>query len=145
MTGRIANLDQAEAWNGDEGHHWAANAERYDRVVARHHHRLLIAAGVRPDDRALDIGCVTGQTTRDVARLAFDGEALGVDLSFPMLAGARRLADAEGLGNVAFVQADAQTHPLEPEHHDLALSRFGAMFFSDPVAAFSNIARGLRR
>ena len=100
---------------------------------------------IEPEDRVLDIGCGAGQTTRDAARLAGDGSALGVDISQEMIERARRLADAEGLHNVTFEHADAQDHRFPSERFDLAISRFGTMFFRDPVAAFTNIGTGLRR
>ena len=86
----------------------------------------------------------TGHTTREAARAAVDGSALGVDLSAPMLERARRLSDDAGLRNVTYLQADAQTHPFPPAQFDLRISRFGTMFFADPVAAFANIGRALR-
>ena len=92
----------------------------------------------------MDIGCGTGQTTREAARAAATGSALGIDISAARLARARRLARAEGLRNISFVQADAQTHRFPPGRFDLAISRFGTMFFADPVAAFTNIGRALR-
>ncbi|MEU0029157.1 class I SAM-dependent methyltransferase [Streptomyces sp. NPDC006335] len=116
----------------------------YDSELVRHHERLMAALDVRPGDRVLDIGCGAGRTTRDAARAAAPGTALGVDVSGPMLARARRQAEAEGLRNVDFVQGDAQTRAFSPEHFTLAVSRFGTMFFSDPVAAFGNIGRALR-
>jgi SAM-dependent methyltransferase len=91
----------------------------------------------------LDVGCGCGETTRDAARLAYEGNALGVDLSGAMLARARQRSAVEGLANVAFVQADAQVHHLGDADRDVAVSRTGAMFFADPVAAFANIARAL--
>ncbi|QXJ23418.1 methyltransferase domain-containing protein [Actinomadura graeca] len=116
----------------------------YDSELARYRERLRDALGVRPGDHVLDIGCGTGQTTRDAARAASQGTALGVDVSGPMLEQARHQAAAEGLRNVGFVQADAQTHAFPPEHFSLGASRFGTMFFRDPVAAFTNIGRALR-
>ena len=92
----------------------------------------------------LDVGCGTGQTTRDAARAASAGSALGVDLSSRMLDHARRRATEEGVTNVTFAQADAQIHPFEPGAYDVAISRTAAMFFGDHVAAFSNIGRALR-
>jgi SAM-dependent methyltransferase len=115
----------------------------YDAELVRYQERLWEALDVRPGDRVLDIGCGTGGTTRQAARAASPGSALGVDVSGPMLARARQQAGAEGLGNVDFVQGDAQDHAFVPEHFTLALSRFGTMFFSDPVAAFANIGRAL--
>ncbi len=99
---------------------------------------------MRASDHVLDIGCGTGQTTRAAARAAVSGAALGVDLSAAMLACARRASREQGLTNVSFLRADAQTHPFLPEASDLGVSRFGTMFFADPVAAFTNIARALR-
>ena len=116
----------------------------YDAELYRYHRHLQAALGVRAADHVLDIGCGAGQTTRAAARAAVSGTALGVDLSTAMLARARRASREEGLTNVSFLRADAQTHPFPPERFDVAVSRFGTMFFNDPVAAFTNIARGLR-
>ncbi|MFI5393684.1 MAG: class I SAM-dependent methyltransferase [Myxococcota bacterium] len=99
---------------------------------------------IGPTDRVLDIGCGGGQTTRDAARLAYDGSALGVDISKEMIERAQRLADAEGLHNITFEHADAQDHRFPPQRFDLAISRFGTMFFRDPVVAFTHIGTGLR-
>lgn len=134
----------AEAWDGDEGDEWARDWEHYDRAVAEHHRALLDAAAVGRADRVLDIGCGNGQSTRDAARAAPDGSAAGVDLSSRMLERARALADAEGLANVTFERADAQIHPFGASYSDVAISRFGTMFFADPVAAFANVATALR-
>ncbi|WP_437184464.1 class I SAM-dependent methyltransferase [Streptomyces xanthophaeus] len=92
----------------------------------------------------VDIGCGTGETTRDVAGQASSGLALGVDLSAAMLRVARRRAADEGLHNADFMQADAQVHAFSPASFDVAVSRTGTMFFADPVAAFRNIGRALR-
>ena len=94
-------------------------------------------------DRVLDIGCGTGQTTRDAARAATGGSAVGVDLSARMLDYARRRAAEEGVTNASFEQVDAQIHPFPPESFDVAISRTGAMFFGDLTAAFTNIGRAL--
>jgi ubiquinone/menaquinone biosynthesis C-methylase UbiE len=145
VTSTIVNVEQARAWDGDEGRHWAAHAGRYDRAVTAFHVALLGAASIVPDDAVLDIGCGCGQSTRDAARLAFKGRAHGIDLSASMLQHAREQAERDGIGNVTFEQGDAQVHPIPPESFDVAMSRFGAMFFSDIGAAFANVAGGLRR
>jgi SAM-dependent methyltransferase len=116
----------------------------YDAELRLYNEVLRRACGVRRHDHVLDVGCGTGQTTRQAARMATTGSALGVDLSAQMIDRARDLARAEGLRNVTFEQADAQVHRFPPNHFDLTISRFGTMFFDDPVAAFANIGRAQR-
>jgi SAM-dependent methyltransferase len=136
MTG-IVNTAQAEAWNGYEGEHWASHADRYDAVNDGFNGYVLDRVG--RDDRVLDIGCGNGRLTRLAAARA--RSATGVDLSGPMLATAR--ARAAEVPNVAFEQCDVQVHPFAEGGFDLAVSRFGVMFFADPVAAFANVRRAL--
>ncbi|WP_433384372.1 class I SAM-dependent methyltransferase [Actinoplanes sp. CA-142083] len=114
----------------------------YDTELRRHNELLRRAAAVRPGDHVLDVGCGAGLTTREAARAARDGSTLGVDTSEPAIERAR--SQAAGLGNVAFEVGDAQVHPFPAARFDLAISRFGTMFFGDPVAAFTNIGRALR-
>jgi SAM-dependent methyltransferase len=135
--------------DGPAVRHGPATANRpssvdYDAELRLYNEVLRRACGVRRHDQVLDIGCGTGQTTREAARMATAGSALGVDLSAPMIDRARELAQAQGLGNVIFERADAQVHRFPPEQFDLAISRFGTMFFDDPAAAFANIGRALR-
>jgi SAM-dependent methyltransferase len=117
----------------------------YDAELQLLNDVLRRAYDIRSHDRVLDIGCGAGQTTRDAARLAVAGSVLGVDVSARMIERARRLTEAEGLHNVIFELGDAQTHRFDAEYFDVVISRFGVMFFADPVAAFTNIARGVRR
>jgi SAM-dependent methyltransferase len=105
---------------------------------------ILDAAGLRPGGNVLDVGCGCGGTTLAAARLIAPGQAVGLDLSGPMLARARADAGAAGLGNAVFRQGDAQVHPLESARFGTVLSRFGVMFFADPVAAFANIRSATR-
>jgi SAM-dependent methyltransferase len=119
-------------------------ADHYDAELRWHHERLLLATGIGPADHVLDIGCGAGQSTRDAARAAVYGSALGVDVSEQMLERARRRTADEGPHNVAYELGDAQVHPFAPAHFDLIISRFGTMFFADPVAAFRNIARAAK-
>jgi SAM-dependent methyltransferase len=120
------------------------DADFYDAELRRHDVLLRAAADVGRGDVVLDIGCGTGRTTRDAARAATDGSALGVDTSAQRLAEARRRARAEGLRNVSFECGDARTHPFAAGRFDLGLSRFGTMFFADPTAAFAHLGRALR-
>ena len=144
MSMTIVNLEMAKAWDGDEGDDWTEDADRYDASGARIRRRFLDADLIRSDDRVLDIGCGTGQSSRDAARVAASGFVLGVDLSARMLGLAQERSSAESLVNTQFVQADAQVHPFEQASFDIAISRFGAMFFADRTAAFRNIAGGVR-
>lgn len=121
-----------------------SNQFDYDAELRLHNEHFRAAARVGSNDRVLDIGCGTGQSTREAAHAAVSGSAVGVDVSAPMLDRARQLSDAQGLANITFQQADAQVHRFPPAHFDLCISRFGTMFFADPVAAFTNIGRALR-
>jgi SAM-dependent methyltransferase len=116
----------------------------YDAELRRHGEVLRRACDVQLGDHVLDIGCGTGLTTRQAARTARAGSALGVDIAAPAIERARELARTEGLGNVTFEHGDAQVHAFPQNHFDVAMSRFGTMFFDDPVAAFANIGRALR-
>ena len=140
----IANPEQAAAWNGHEGEQWTEHAERYDRASRRHWQRFVDADLISSRDVVLDVGCGTGRPTRDAARIAKHGSVLGLDLSAVMLDRARAQSKADGLANVTYVQGDAQVHPFDENAYDIAMSSFGAMFFSDPVAAFTNIGHAVR-
>jgi SAM-dependent methyltransferase len=106
---------------------------------------LFAAANLRPGEKVLDLGCGGGATTlAAAAAVGPDGVVCGVDVTEEMLAVARSRIEAARVENVSLVHGDAQTHQFAPPPFDVALSRFGTMFFDDPVAAFSNIAHGLR-
>jgi SAM-dependent methyltransferase len=137
------NEQQREYWNGSDSREWVDDADTYDATLAPFKDLLLAAATPAPGERVLDIGCGNGATTLAAAGLVGDGTALGVDLSAPMLEVARSRAAAGGHRNARFVVADAQIDPLEGPH-DVAVSRFGIMFFEDPVAAFRNIRGALK-
>jgi SAM-dependent methyltransferase len=139
-----SNVEQLRAWNGDAGDFWVAHAERLNEGVAGYHGHFFEAAAIDAQADVLDIGCGSGQTTRDAARQASDGFALGVDLSSRMISLARRLAERERVTNARFEQADAQNHAFADRSFDIAISRNGAMFFGGPEVAFANIARALR-
>ena len=137
-----ANRDQIEFWNSDESRHWVEHQWRYDSMLEPYVRRLLSAAEIGPAERVLDIGCGTGTTTLAAAVGARD--VLGVDIAEPMIARARDRAREQGLQNARFEVADAQTAPFEAESHDVVISRFGVMFFDDPVTAFANLRTALR-
>lgn len=140
----MANTEQARAWNGYEGTQWALNQDRWDAVNDGFNGPLLDAAAIGAHEHVLDVGCGAGRTTRLAGRRAAEGRATGLDLSAPLLERARGSARDEGSANVSFTQGDAQSHPFAPGGFDVAISRYGVMFFADPVAAFANIAGALR-
>ena len=136
----IANTDQAEHWNsGEDLAYWIDNQPRVDRMLEPFAAMILRAAALEAGVRVLDVGCGCGATTLAAARLVAPGRAVGIDLSGPMLARATAAAASAGLASALFLQGDAQVHPLEPAGFDTVISRFGTMFFADPVAAFANI------
>lgn len=140
-----ANAGQIETWNGTTGEKWVAHQDRLDRMLAPFGEKLLEAAHVRAGEHVLDIGCGCGVTTLDVARPAgAGGHALGVDISAPMIARARDRAAAEG-STATFELADASSHAFAPGTYDLVVSRFGVMFFDDPVGAFANLHTALKQ
>jgi len=116
----------------------------YELELQFHNRVLLPACAIARHEHVLDIGCGTGQTTRAAVQLAAAGSALGVDAWESMIARARELAAAEGLRNIRFEQGDAQVHGFQPQHFDIAMSRYGTMFFKDPIAAFRNIRDAVR-
>ena len=140
-TERQTNEEPATLWNGVAGRAWVEMQALLDQVMQPFERLLADAVAGRRPTRVLDVGCGTGATTIAAARaLGSGGSCLGVDVSEPMLALARTRAEREGVG-ATFVRADAQTHAFERSAFEMILSRFGVMFFDDPVAAFANLRR----
>jgi SAM-dependent methyltransferase len=137
------NQAQAEAWDGDEGALWARHHRFFEESTRGHQARLLEAASIAAPERVLDVGCGAGGVTLAAARAAYDGHALGIDLSSRMLDVAREQARALGLSNASFLHGDAQVHDFGSGSFDVLVSCTGAMFFADQVAAFTNLARAL--
>lgn len=137
------NADQIAFWNSEPGLKWVRYQERMDEVLAPVAAHLMDLARPAPGERVLDIGCGCGVTTLEAGRLVGrEGHVTGVDVSEPMLALARK-RKADG-ARPEFVLADAATARLGEIRYDLALSRFGVMFFSEPIAAFKNIRASLK-
>jgi SAM-dependent methyltransferase len=138
-----ANEAQIAFWNEAGGMLWAAEHERLDRQIRTLGEEGLRVLAARPGEQVLDIGCGTGRTSMALAdAVGRTGHVVGVDVSRPMLA----LAEAAGarVPQLRFIAGDAQTFPFDEGGFDAAFSRFGVMFFADPVAAFANIRRALR-
>jgi SAM-dependent methyltransferase len=140
-----ANADQAEYWNSASGQSWIAAQAALDQRFAPLTELLMGRAGVRDGECVIDVGCGTGTTTMELAAaVGAHGAVLAIDISEPLLAAARRRCLHGGIANVRLIRADAQTHRFERGCHDAVVSRFGVMFFDDPVGAFANLASALR-
>jgi ubiquinone/menaquinone biosynthesis C-methylase UbiE len=142
-TGHDQIADQIAYWNGPAGERWADRQQAQDILLAPVADILIDRARPAVGERVVDIGCGSGATTIAFARnVGPSGRALGVDISGPMLARARQSLPA-GLP-AEFVLADATVYPFEPSSFDLLASRFGVMFFADPVLSFANMRKALR-
>ena len=133
--------EQTKLWNGPSGHAWVETQELLDRMYKPLEDLLVEAVSSRSRRHVLDVGCGTGGTTLAVARrLDATGKCTGIDISEPMIAAARARAEREGVP-ASFICADAQVHPFDPARVEMIISRFGVMFFADPVQAFANLHR----
>lgn len=135
---------QMMRWNGEDGRRWASAADRRDEMLGPFLPPLLEAAAPALGESVLDIGCGCGVTSFAAAEAVGDtGRVVGADLSEPMLGiAADRLAGSDL--PIEFVRTDVATHTFDETAFDVAISRFGVMFFDDPTAAFANIARAVK-
>ena len=140
----FVNNDQADFWS-QLAPTWVELEDRLESVSGLPGLIAMDRLNLTGGQRVIDLGCGTGQTTVELAtRVAPDGEVLGVDIADEMLARGRDRAARLGVRNVRFLRADVQVHDLGHGRFDAAYSRFGVMFFADPVAAFANVHKALR-
>lgn len=135
-----ANEDQIKFWNEKAGQNWTVLQERMDANLADIGDAVLAFAGAKPGEVVLDVGCGTGATSLALARAG--AKVTGLDISKPMLDLARSRAIQAGL-DISFIEADASAYAFQPEF-DLIFSRFGVMFFDDPIGAFANLHKALK-
>jgi SAM-dependent methyltransferase len=144
MPDTTANTAMGQYWNEVAGPRWVGRAGLQEARNVEVAGLLQAAAEPKPGERVLDIGCGTGATAIPfAAAVAPSGHVTGVDISEPMLGQARQNVAKHGAGNITLILADAQVHRFAPDSFDLLISRFGVMFFADPVAAFGNLYGGL--
>ena len=135
------NAAQVDYWNRTAGQRWTDRQEEQDLVLRPVSDLLIATADAKSGDRVIDVGCGCGATTIDfAARVSPRGEVLGLDISEPMLKRARERAPKSLPAR--FALADATVYDFEPEWADLAVSRFGVMFFADPAAILRQSAQG---
>ncbi|HEY2031807.1 MAG TPA: class I SAM-dependent methyltransferase [Myxococcales bacterium] len=132
----MSNDEQIRLWNEVNSDRWIRLRERMVRPLLPFGEAALAALDPKPGEPALDVGCGMGETTVALARRT--GDALGIDISEPFL----RIARSEAAHGARYLLADAQTHRFD-QRFKLCFSRFGVMFFADPVAAFANLRRAL--
>jgi len=136
------NEEQRQRWNGMDGDYWVRQQDRLDRTLAPVLRPLLAFAAPRSGSTVIDVGCGCGATTIELARaVGPSGRVIGLDISQPMLELAKaRLSEFE---NATCMLGDAADLPLDGLNAELIVSRFGVMFFGDPVAAFTNLRTGV--
>ena len=142
-AGHEENADQIAYWNGPAGERWADRQAAQDILLGPVADILIDRAKPESGERVIDVGCGSGVTTIAFARkVAPSGHVFGIDISGPMLARARASAPKDL--PIDFVLADATVYPFDPQSFDLLASRFGVMFFADPVLSFTNMRKALR-
>ena len=140
-----ANAAQIDCWNATAGQTWARFQEQLDRQIEPLGLEAMRARAPAPGESILDVGCGCGQTSLELAtRVTASGAVSGADISVPMLEVARARLVPDGAATPVFHQVDAQTGDLGEGAFDAVFSRFGVMFFSDPVAAFANLRQALK-
>ena len=141
----IANQEQREFWSDIKGDLWVTLQPRIDTMLATFGDKALDTLNPQSGERILEIGCGTGTTTLALGgRVGTSGEILAADLSRPMLNKAIERANVSAEHPITFVEADAQVHSFPTATFDAVYSRFGVMFFDDPIAAFRNIRKAVR-
>ncbi|WP_172597700.1 class I SAM-dependent methyltransferase [Sulfuriflexus mobilis] len=141
----MVNMDMSEFWNGDGGRKWLRFQDRIDASLIDFGQEVMAATAISAGERVLDIGCGCGDTSFEMAHYVGPfGQVQGVDISELILEQGRSRAASAGQYNISFECADAQSHHFESMTFDVAFSRFGVMFFDNPIAAFDNIRRALQ-
>jgi SAM-dependent methyltransferase len=119
---------------------WSSRPEMYDAMLGELGEQVLRVAGLTAGERVLDVGCGAGQLTLQAARqVGREGSVVGVDVAVELVALSGRRAAEASLSQVDVLEADAQDHAFPPSGFDAIISRFGVMFFADPIAAFANL------
>ena len=132
------NQKQIEFWNGDVGAKWVSGQEKMDQMLNPLSDVAIDIAEPQFEERVMDVGCGCGATSVELARRG--AKVWGIDVSAPMLARARERSVEHP--EMVFTEADASTYEFSPKH-ELIFSRFGVMFFANPVEAFSNLRTAL--
>ena len=138
------NKNQRDFWSGKGGDIWVERQNAMDTMLSHLGEAALNKLNLNEGENVLDIGCGCGHTTLNIAkRISPDGQVTGLDISEPMLKRAKESANEMSISNASFNCVDVQTDDMGEEVYSAAFSRFGVMFFEDPIAAFRNINKSL--
>ena len=139
------NKDQKEFWNSEKGEIWVSLEQKIDRMLEPFGKKALKELAPRTGEKVLDVGCGTATATLDIARLiGSTGYVLGVDISEPILACAKKKLETSKSKNVDLLLTDAQDYEFPTGYFDAIFSRFGSMFFENPKAAFKNLINSVK-
>jgi SAM-dependent methyltransferase len=139
------NAREMQYWNSAATQAWADQHEPIDRLFAGLTQVALGLAALKPGERVIDIGCGSGTTVLELAaRVGSGGHVLGADISKQSVERARERIAAAGMRQAEVALADVSTHAFAPNNFDLAFSRFGVMFFADPIATFANLRKAIK-
>ena len=134
----------ARFWTDEGGPAWVSENDRLDERLVPLTGALVDALDLAAGEKVLDVGCGAGGSSVDFARqVGTDGQVVGTDISETMLGAARARASAADAAPITWLAADAQTHSFGSGAFDAIASRFGVMFFDDPMAAFRNLRGAL--
>ncbi len=141
----MSNALESRKWNEELGLNWLAHSDELDLCFNNILDELLRRTAPEKGEIVADIGCGTGETCFRMAQsIGETGHVTGYDVSNPLLVAAEARRAEGNLGNIRFTRGDAQLHRFDQGSVDLVMSRFGVMFFDDPVAAFANIGGALK-
>lgn len=139
------NAPQIEYWNGPVGERWAGLADTQDIILAALGSTAMDACDIQVGHAVLDVGCGSGTTTIEITRrVGARGRVLGIDISTPMLDIGRARLEALNTDSVTLVNSDVATYRFEAQTFDRVYSRFGVMFFVEPIVAFTNIRSSMK-
>ena len=142
MNDTPTNREQATFWNEQAGRRWVAMQRDLDAQLEPFGIAVASKLGLVSGERVLDVGCGAGATSLMLAERVRPGPVVGIDISAPLLERARQRG--EGIENLRFENADAQTFAFTAGSYDAVFSRFGVMFFADPIEAFRNLRTAMR-
>ena len=141
---KIINQEQKKFWNEKKGEIWVSLESKIDKMLGPLGDQAIKILKPKVGEKILDIGCGTGSTSQTLSKLVGEsGIITGIDISKPILNFAQKQKENKKIKNINFIQADAQNHQFSDLNFDAVFSRFGIMFFEDPISAFKNIKKSL--